>query len=107
DRTNIFARRGFAMLAKHRLRYHLRLIDPGLELLLRVQVESLEKVFFAGAAGVITIDSQPMHLASAIHLILADDRDIVFALASHHASRATDTEVQIDRHPPLVPASLL
>src|SRR5262245_36386786 len=46
------------------------------------------RVWVVYAPRVIAVDAQPMHLAAAGHLLLADHRDIVFRLASHDASAA-------------------
>src|SRR5262249_38389399 len=107
DRTDVFARSRLAMLAKHRLRDYLRIINPILELLFRFRIKSFEETLpcfrggFCDTPGVVTVDPEPVHLATAVDLHLADDRDIVLALARDHASGTTDAAVQIDGHTPL------
>ena len=51
-------------------------------------------------AGVIPVDAQPMHDAVVEHLILADDRNVVFRLTGDGAGLAADTGIEIDRHRP-------
>ena len=43
-----------------------------------------------------------MHRAAVANLKLADDRNIVLALAGNDARAATGADIQIDRHPPLL-----
>ena len=74
------------MLAEHRLRHHLRLLR---------------------AAREIAVDANPMHLAIARHLVLADNRNVILALTGHHARGAANTGAQVDRHSPLVQALCL
>ena len=83
DGANVLARRRFAMLAKHRLRNHLRVFRT---------------------AGEITVNPNPVHLAVSRYLILADDRHVVLALAGQHARGTSDTGIQVDGHAPLVQA---
>src|ERR1043166_2943521 len=89
-RTNIFAWRGFAMLAEHRLRDDLHVVNPFLELLLVVSFKSIERLFLGRIARVITINAQPVHLASAANQILADYRHVVLALARDDTRRTTN-----------------
>src|SRR5262249_28679932 len=117
DRTNVFARRGFAVLTKHWLRDDLRIINPFLELLLIVRLESLViegnsvPLPLRDVASVITVDTQPVHFTAAANQILAHNRDVILTLARHDARRATDARRQINRHTPLMmpgwPAHLL
>ena len=51
---------------------------------------------------VVAVDAQPVHLAAAQHLVLADDRDVVLRLAGDDAGVAADAGVEVDRHAPLV-----
>lgn len=53
-------------------------------------------------ALVITVNSYPMHFAATAYLILADDRHIIFDLATEQARRTAKTCVKIDDHPPFV-----
>src|SRR5213075_650691 len=80
DRTDVFARSRFTMLAEHRLRDHLRLVYPFVELLLLFGVETFKASAGVPGPGVITVDPYPMHLASATHLVFADNGDVVLAL---------------------------
>src|ERR1041385_229422 len=43
-----------------------------------------------------------MHFASAHHLLTANNRNVIFALASHHTRCTTYTRTQVNRHPPLM-----
>src|SRR6202035_3518205 len=54
------------------------------------------------AAGDVAVDAQPVHLALLQHLLLADRRDVVLRLAGDDAGAAAGTDVQVDRHRPLV-----
>ena len=95
-----------AVLAKHRLGDDLRVVDPIFKLLLVVGLESLvlevdaSPLVLARLSRVVAINSQPMHLATAAHQILADDRNIIFALAGDHASGTTRARRRINRHLP-------
>ena len=81
DGADILAWSGFTMLAEHGLDDDLGVVYPRLELLLAIPFECIEKLAVRlGAmgcgermAGVIAVDAQPMHLAPAADLILADD----------------------------------
>src|SRR5690606_32203003 len=78
-RANNFTRRFFAMHAKH-----------GLE----------ERLGLVCASSVVSVDAQPVHLASTGDLFRPDDRHIVFGLAGDNACIATEAEIEIDRHAP-------
>ena len=43
-----------------------------------------------------------VHLALAVNLFFANNRNVVFALTGHHASLAGNARVQVDDHPPLM-----
>ncbi len=89
DGTHLLARCVLALLTGHRLhRDGCRLIG----------VVSLGRLLEAE----VPVDPEPVHLASAEDLVLADDRDVVLGLAGDHAGRATGAGVQIDRHSPAV-----
>ena len=79
DGTNEFARRVFAMHARHRLMIELRLVRR---------------------PGIIVVDANPMHLAARAHLVFADDRNVIFGLAGNRAGIAADAGVEIDHHAP-------
>src|SRR5208282_4039595 len=79
DRADVLARRVFALHAGQRLVVHLRVVQ---------------------AAAEIGVDANPVHRAAARHLVLADDRDVVFGLARDHARVAADAAIQVDRHAP-------
>ena len=48
----------------------------------------------------IAVDTNPVHLAPARDLVLADDGDVVFRLARHDAGVAARATAEIDRHRP-------
>ena len=78
-RANLLAGRIFALLAGH-----------GLEVRLgRIQI-----------AFVVGIDAQPLHVAAGLHLVPADDGDVVFRIAADDAGIAADAGVHVDRHAP-------
>src|SRR5258708_19337683 len=78
-RTNRFAGSVLTVLAHHGLMH-------------------ADRVFFR--AAVVTIDAQPVHDANALHLVLADDGNVVFRLTGDHAGRASCAGVHVDRHAP-------
>src|SRR5437762_6781074 len=57
-------------------------------------------------AGFVCIDADPMHLAAACNLLLADYGNVVFRLAGNRACAATDAGAKIDNHSPCVSAVL-
>src|SRR6202162_4717122 len=79
NRTHDFARRVFALHAGHGLVIHFRIFEPSAE---------------------IGVHADPMHGASQHYLLLANHRDVIFRLASDHASVTTHAFVQIDGHAP-------
>ena len=50
----------------------------------------------------VSIDAQPLHIASHLHLLAPDDGNVVLRIAAHDARIATDAAVQIDRHSPRI-----
>ena len=106
DRADVFARRGLAHLAKHRLVHRLHVVNPFRKLLVGIGLERIGQFFLRRIGGVITVNPHPVHFAAAMHLILADDRNVVLALACQHASAATDARTQINRHTPLMQRGL-
>src|SRR5262249_23006626 len=60
----------------------------------------------ARIAGVVTrevtVQADPVHLATALHFELADSRDVVFGLTSDHARAAAGARREIDDETPLV-----
>ncbi len=80
-RTNVFAGSVFALHAGDGLLHHLRVVL---------------------VARVVTIHADPMHFASAQHLVLAHHRRIIFRHARDHTGIASRTGGEIDRHAPLV-----
>ena len=80
DRANLFTRSRFAVHAGNRLLNDVRVVLVALE---------------------IAVNSQPVHFAAIKHLFAANNRHVVFALTSHHASTAADALAQVDRHAPL------
>ena len=79
DRANLLARGVLAVLAGHRLEVRAR----------RGQI-----------AFEIGVDAQPLHVAADLHLVLADDGDVVLRVAAHDAGIAADAGVHVDRHAP-------
>src|SRR5207249_2561651 len=55
----------------------------------------------------ISIDPNPVHLAAARNLFLADNRNVVLRLTGNHARVATHATVQVDRHPPRITVALI
>src|SRR5439155_2033847 len=53
-------------------------------------------------ALIVGVHAQPVHVAALIHLILADNRNIVFRLARNDAVVAAYAGIQINRHAPCV-----
>ena len=47
------------------------------------------------------------HLATALDQVLADNRNVVLALARHHTRAASDARTQVNGHAPLVQTLLL
>ena len=58
----------------------------------------------SSVAREVAVDAQPVHLAIALDLFLADDRDVVLGDARDHAGRAAGAGVHVDRHAPLLAA---
>src|SRR5262249_50810390 len=81
NRTNRLTRRLFAVLAQHRFKKHLWLIQIAL---------------------VVSVNAKPLHLASSTDLILPDNRNVVLSLACNHACVTADARAQIDRHSPRI-----
>ena len=98
-RANLLAWCVFALLARHRLKISLRIRKSEV---LRRGVFFRRIVLRLIMHGVIAVDADPMHLAAAHHLIFAYYRNIVFALASHHACVAAIALGGVDGHRPLV-----
>jgi len=82
DRAHVSRRGLFALHARDGLEGHLR----------RVRV----------VADVVAVDADPVHLATAEDLLLADEGDVVLGDAGHDARVAAGACVQIDGHAPLV-----
>src|SRR5207244_259781 len=78
-RADRLARRVLALHARHRL-----VIDLGV----------------LPTASVVAIDAQPVHLALAVHFLLADDGDVVLRLTRHHAAVAAGADRGVDDHRP-------
>src|SRR5205823_7840887 len=81
DRTDDLARRVLALHTGHRLKVRFRI---------------------GRGTAVIGVDTNPVHLPAAQHLVLADDRNIVLGLAADNARIAPDAGIDVDRHAPLV-----
>ena len=86
DRAHLLARRVLALHAGHRLEHRPRL---------------------RRLAGEVAVDPEPGHLAAAAHLVAADDRHVVLALARHRARVAAGARVEVDDHAPLRPLLVL
>ena len=56
----------------------------------------------SGSLDVVAVDADPVHLAAAPHLALADHRDVVLGHAGDDAGVAAGARVEVDGHPPLV-----
>ena len=80
-RADTLARRILAVLAGNTLIAHLRVVLIPRE---------------------IAVDPYPRHLPANGNLMLADNRDVVLALAGHHAGIAADACAEVDHHPPLL-----
>ena len=78
-RANHFAGRILALHARHRLEVGVRILVVTDEII---------------------VNAYPVHLPPAPHLPLPHHRNIVLALAGHHAGVAADARVQIDHHAP-------
>src|ERR1035441_775222 len=64
-------------------------------------------LFSLWQASIIAVYAQPMHLTAAAHLILADDGNVVLALAGQHARGTADTGIEVNGHSPLMHSVLL
>jgi hypothetical protein len=51
---------------------------------------------------VVAVDPDPVHLATVLNLLFADDRNVVFGTAGDGTGIAADAGVEIDRHAPFV-----
>ncbi len=80
DRADGLARRVLALGAEHRLE---------------------EDVRARGVADEVTVEPQPVHVAVAPDLVLADDREVVLRLAGDDAAAAAGAGVEVDDHLPL------
>src|SRR5947199_3393245 len=89
DRADGLARRVLALHAGDRL------------------VVRLQRLRLLGVAGVVAVHADPVHLAAAADLVLADDGDVVLGHARGHARVAADAGVQVDAHAPRVPFVLV
>ena len=49
--------------------------------------------FLVHVAGVVAIDTDPVHFAAATNLVFTNNRDVVFGLATNNTSAATDAGV--------------
>ena len=58
-------------------------------------------------AGLIRVDSDPMHIAPKRDLLFADDGDVVLRLTRNCARAAADARAKIDDHSPCIPAVLV
>ena len=96
DGADDFARCEFALRTGDRLEGDLRILG---DLAIAFTTEGTA---FGLAVGIVAVETNPMHLTSPHHLVLAHDRNVILSLTGHHAGVATDASVEIDRHAPLV-----
>ena len=59
-----------------------------------------------GAALEVTVNTDPVHLATASHLILTNDRNVVLCLACHDAGAATSARCKVNGHCPAILGSI-
>ena len=50
----------------------------------------------------VPVNTNPVHLATASHLILTNDRNVVLCLACHHAGTATSARCKVNGHRPAI-----
>ena len=50
----------------------------------------------------VTVNTNPVHLATASHLVLTDDWNVVLCLACHHAGTATSARCKVNGHRPAI-----
>ena len=91
DGAYLLAGSRFAVLARDRLVGDLRVGE--IDLLAPLAIGHL-------MTAEVTIDADPVHLATARHLVLADHRHIVFCRTGDDARIAAEALVEVDRHPP-------
>ena len=87
-RADHLARRGLAVHARHRLEKDLRILERNP----RIADRTVE----------VAVHAQPVHFPAALHLVLADDRDVVLRLAGDYTGAAPGADCQVDGHGPLV-----
>ena len=96
------------MLARHWLVYYLRIINPLLGVLFIIPILALilnparRGLGIMVSAGVIPVNTQPVHFAPLGHLLLANNRNIVLTLTGYYASVTAITSGKVNRHAPLV-----
>src|SRR5262249_3126395 len=91
DRADRFTGCVLAMLTRHRLMNHFRILRPNATVLVN---------WFP--RGVITIDAQPVHDPAVRDLQLAYNGNVVLRLAGDHTRTASAANIQIDGHSPLL-----
>ena len=79
-RADVFAGSVLALHARNRLLHRARIVHR---------------------TDIVAIHPDPMHFASAEHLIFSNGRNVILGLARHDAGVAASTGAQIDRHAPL------
>src|SRR5690606_12200642 len=93
-----FARSVVAMLTKHRLENHFRIL---------CSVFEFTPVIDRSVAAVVAVDAQPVHLATVDDFLATHKGNVVLHVTRHHASTATDASVQVDGHSPVMAAILV
>src|SRR5690606_11724285 len=97
-RADSLARCIIAMLAKHGLEYHLRILSSILK---------FPPVVHRRIAAVVAVDTQPVHFTAVDHFLAAHERHVVLYVTRHHASATSNTGIQVDGHRPVVVAVLV
>src|SRR5205823_9765911 len=92
--ANLFARRIFALLARHGLEERLGIVE---RFILSARIADV-----GFDVPVVAVDANPVHLSSAHNLLFADHGDVVFRLASHDAGVASVAAVQVNGHRPAI-----
>ena len=97
--TNLLAWSVLALLAGHGLEKGFRILEGRL-------IFGRIAGGLAGGRGcrvrIVAIDANPVHFASAHHLVLADNRNVVFRLAGDDAGVAAIAAIEVDGHGPFV-----
>jgi hypothetical protein len=60
----------------------------------------------ADIAGEITVDPDPVHLSASANLFFPHNGYVVLALAGNRAGIAPNANIEVYRHPPLIPLAI-